>query len=83
MVRKAEQLLVVDPPDAARLAQTKMSLQEKLVVLKGLDAEIVELVEEDAVMEEIEQADTFKEEAYTIMIKIDQLTPRTAHSTTF
>ena len=83
MVRKAEELLAADPPDAARLAQIKLSLQEKLVVLKGLDAEIVELVEEDAVTEEIEQADAFKEEAYAVMIKIDQRAPQTAPSTTF
>ena len=53
------------------------------MLLKGLDAEIVKLVEEEAVMEEIEQADTFKGEVYAVMVKTDQLTPQTAPSTTF
>ena len=63
MVRSAEELFTTDLPDVARLAQIKMSLREKLTVLKGLDAEILELVEtEEAVTEEIEQCDVFKQD---------------------
>ena len=66
-----------DVPDAARLAQIKLSLQEKLTALQQLDAEILELVDEDAVADEIEQADAFKEDVYAAMVKIDRLSLRT------
>ena len=46
---------MAEPPDVAHLAQIKMSLQEKLTVLKGLNAEILKL-------EEIEHSDIFKQD---------------------
>ncbi len=57
--------MITDPPDVVRLAQIKMSLQEKLTIL---DAEILELVEsEHAAMEEIEQSDVFKQDMYAVL----------------
>ena len=47
--------------DVKGLLQLKLSLDEKLSTLKKLDREILELVEEEAVEEEIEQADAYKE----------------------
>ena len=44
-----------------RLQQCKLSLKEKLETLKTLDQEILMLIEDDAVEDEIEQADVFKE----------------------
>ena len=43
--------------DYAKLAKTRLSLQEKVSVLKKLDAEIVDLVKEEEVAEEIEKTD--------------------------
>ena len=73
MVSRAGELLGADTPDVVRLSQLKLSLQEKLDVLKQLDGEILGLVEEGSVAEEIEQADRFKEEIYGIMVRIDRL----------
>ena len=68
--------MTADPPDVEGLAQIKMSLHEKLTVLKGLDTEILELVEsEDAVTEEIEQADVFKQDMYAVLVRIERLQP--------
>ena len=67
-------LLTTESPDVVRLAQIKMSHQEKLTVLKGLDAEVLALVEsEGAVMEEIEQSDVFKQDVYAVLVKIEQI----------
>ena len=74
MVHDVKDLFTTDPPDVTRLAQIKMSLQEKLTVLKGLDAKILELVKtEEAVTEEIEQSDVFMQDLYAILVKIEQL----------
>ena len=48
-----------------------MSLQEKLGVLSWLNAEILELVNEEFVAEEIEQAGSSREEVYAVMVKRD------------
>ena len=50
----------------SKLSQLKLSLQEKLEVLRQLDAEILELTDEEGLVDEIEQADLFKEGIYTI-----------------
>ena len=72
MFHKAEEFLTAESPDIAQLTQIKRSLQEKLTVLKGLDAEVLELVEsEDAVTEEIEQSDVFKQDVYAVLAKIE------------
>ena len=55
-----------------RLLQLKLSLEEKLSTLKQLDGEILNLVENEAVEEEIEQADAFKEKIYTATVSIDK-----------
>ena len=47
MVRKAEELLARDEPNRAELAKLRLSLQEKLLVLKTLDSDIVNNVKED------------------------------------
>ena len=44
-----------------KLKQYKLALQEKLEVFKQLDDEILQLVDDEEVDHEIEQADTFKE----------------------
>ena len=68
--------------DPMKLSQLKLSLQEKLDVLKQLDGEILGLVEEAAVADEIEQSDGFKEEVYTVMVRIDSHARAASHGTT-
>jgi len=50
--------------------QCKLSLQEKLELVKQLDAEILELVEECELEEEIGQAGEFKERICRVMIDL-------------
>ena len=50
-----------------------MSLREKLKVIKTLDSEIVEVVEETHLVDEIEQADLYKVRIYSTLIKIDRV----------
>ena len=51
----------------------KLTLSEKLEVLKTLDAEILDLVEEGDMAEEIDQADKFKEKMYAVMVRNDRV----------
>ena len=48
-------------PTLERLLQCKLPLKAKLETLKTLDEEIIALVDEDALEDQIEQADVFKE----------------------
>ena len=60
-------------PDSTKLLGIKISLDEKLVILKLLDIEILDfLEEEEALVREIEQADLYKEDIYRAMVRIDQ-----------
>ena len=73
MLRQIEELLAADTQaHTSRLSQLKLSLQEKLDTLKILDGEILDLVEDDALVEEIKQADSFKEGIYAAMISIEK-----------
>ena len=58
--------------DKAKLSQLKLSLQEKLETLKLIDREILELTEEDKLVDEIEQADAFKERIYAAMVRMEK-----------
>ena len=72
MITKVEELLSrPETPDPLTLKQLGMSLREKLEVIKTLDGEILELVEEDDLADEIDQADLYKENIYSTLIKMD------------
>ena len=58
--------------DVKRLLQLKLSLEEKLSTIKQLDGEILDLVEDEAVEGEIEQADAFKATVYAATVAIDK-----------
>ena len=73
MVRKAEELLALDPVDYSPLARIRLSLQEKVSILKRLDSEVVDLVKEEDVASEIERADAYMEDVYDMMAKLEQL----------
>ena len=49
-----------DTIDTSKLSQLKLTLEEKSGTLKQLDSKILELTEEDGLVDEIEQADLFK-----------------------
>ena len=72
MVNRAEELLAEESTDVTRLSQLRLSLLEKLDVLKQLDGEILDHVAE-AIAEEIEHSDGFKESGYTVLVKIEHL----------
>ena len=73
MVKKTEELLAQEDPNRSQLARIKLSLQEKLSILKELDAEVVDLVKDEEIASEIEQADTYMEEIYDVIAKMEQL----------
>ena len=72
MLSQIDALLEQESPDLSKLSQLKLSLHEKLETLKLLDGEMLDLVEEEELTSEIEQADAFKEGIYTAVIKIDK-----------
>ena len=78
MVKKAEELLAQEVPNKSLLARMKLSLQEKLSTLKELDSEVVDLVKEEEVVNEIEQADAYKEDIYDAIAKLEQLSLKTS-----
>ena len=61
-----------DTIDTSKLSQLKLTLEEKLGTLKQLDSKILELTEEDGLVDEIEQADLFKN-IYSAMVRIEKL----------
>ena len=61
IIAQAVQILNSEERNAARLRQIETALREKLGVLEKLDAEIIDLtLTEEALAEEIEQADACK-----------------------
>ena len=73
-MRQIDELIATDTPDRARLSLLRLSLKEKLETIKALDADVIDLIEEeDALAEEIEQADGYKETIFASLIKIDRL----------
>ena len=82
MKNKLTELLEgAEPPDTAKLAQLRMSLKEKLEVLKALDSEVLDLMEEDGLAEEIEEADTYKGDIYAVMARLEEFNGRAASDT--
>ena len=72
-VRQIEELVAADGPDKARLALLQLTLK-KLETIKTLDAEIVDLIDDEtALTEEIEQADGYKETIFSALINAYKL----------
>ena len=61
MMNLADDFLAAHIVDKARLAQLKLSLEEKLEILKQLDGAILDLTKEDHLEDEIQAADEFKD----------------------
>ena len=78
MTRVTEMLASPDALDRPKLSQLERSLKEKLQEIKAMDAEILKFVTEEE-MEEITQADLYKERIYSTLISIeDTLKPSAA-----
>ena len=58
--------------DGSQLDQIEMGLKEKLGVRKGLDGELLEIVEEASLEDEIAEADLYKERVYSMLITIQK-----------
>ena len=69
---KVNEALTAETSDESKLLQLKLTLEEKLGTLKLLDGEIIDLIEEDALATEIEQADDYKSDIYAALVKIDK-----------
>lgn len=72
-IGRAEAQLSSTVPDVDKLSQLKLTLSEKLETLKILDTEILDMVDEGDMVNEIEQADEFKEGVYAILVKIERI----------
>ena len=73
-VRHIDEIVAAEEPDKARLALLQLALKEKLETIKKLDAEIVDLIDDEAVLtEEIEQADGYKETLFSALLKADKI----------
>ena len=67
-----ENLETVGGPNLAKLRQQKLSLSGKVGVLCKLDEELLEMIEEDELEHEVEQADVIQERISLCVIDIDQ-----------
>lgn len=57
-----------------KLTRLRLTLNEKLEILKQLDSEILDLLEEEAdITTEIEQSDTFNQGIYEALVRIDKI----------
>ena len=50
-----------------------MTLKEKFETIKALDTEVIDLIEDESLADEIEQADGYKETIFASLIRIDKL----------
>ena len=82
MIRQVEETFRREAIDLSKLSLLKCSLQEKLETIKILDGDIVDLIEDDKLTEEIEQADFYKETIYDALLKIDKAVCETKPSVT-
>ncbi len=62
----------LESTDLSRLRQYKMSLSEKLEVLSKLDDELIEMVDEEELDNEVEQADIIRERIGLCVMSIDK-----------
>ena len=75
MIRHVEEVLATEAPDRERLSLLRLTLNEKLEIIKALDTEVIDLIDdEEALANEIEQADGYKEGVFQALIRIDRVT---------
>ena len=72
-IQHIDEILATDTPDKARLALLRLTLKEKFETIKALDTEVIDLIEDESLADEIEQADGYKETIFASLIRIDKL----------
>ena len=72
LIGRINTALAASPADEDKLRQLKLSLTDKLQVLKILDDDIVEATPEDELAREIEQADEAREEIHLALTKLER-----------
>ena len=70
---QVEDLAASTPADPTKAAQLRLSLAEKLKVLKDLDTEIFDNTPEEELVDEIQQANECKDEIFLSLAKLDNL----------
>ena len=80
-IRQIEDMLSSETSDTQRLSLLRLTLNEKLETIKALDSEVIDLIDDETLAEEIEQADGYKETVFNALIKIDRIaqTPLTSY----
>ena len=84
-IRQIEDILVSETPNKERLSLLRLTLHEKLETIIALDSEVIELIDDDTLADEIEQADDYKEGVFNALIRIDRImkpSPPTSSSPT-
>jgi hypothetical protein len=83
-IRQIEDIFASETPDMERLLLLRLTLNEKLETIKALDSEVIELIDDDSLVDEIEQADHYKESVLSALVRIDRITkaPPTSTSST-
>ena len=73
-IHHIEEVLMSETSDKARLSLLRLTLKERFETIKLLDVEIIDLIEDETLANEIEQADAYKETIFTSLVMIDELT---------
>ena len=73
-----DELYKPDGPDSQHLRQYQLALQQKIQTLTTLDEQILELVEEDELEDEVDQADIVKEKIGFCLLNIEDALQRLA-----
>ena len=71
-MNKVDEALGADSVDVSVLSLLKLTLSEKLQTIKALDAEVLELIDDEAALvAEIEHADENREGVHSSLLKIE------------
>ena len=69
---KVDAALSAEPVAVSSLPLLKLTLKEKLEVIRTLDSEVLELIEEEgALTTEIQQADEYRESIHSYLLRIE------------
>ena len=72
LIGQIEEVVASAEPSIPRLKTLRTSLEQKLEVIKKLDEEIVDLMEDETEMtSEVEQADVYKETVYSALLQAE------------
>ena len=76
IMTQISELVGSEHPNQAKLACLRLALNEKLEVIKALDTEAIELIQDDGLDADIERADEFKETIFSALLSVDHLLKR-------